>query len=148
MGLPELLSDLRGDPRFMETVAVWRTLPARPARTAPLPDQLHPLLRSALERRGITQLFTHQQQALEHTLRDQSIAVVTPTASGKTLCYNLPVFHTLLSSPGARALYLFPTKALAQDQLVELNRLARALKGERQESGAESAGPALCGCLL
>ena len=123
MTLSTLLDNLRGDPRFMATVAAWRTLPAQAARYTPAPPALHPALTEMLRRRGITQFYTHQAAAVGHALDGASVAVVTPTASGKTLCYNLPVFHTLLGDPSARALYLFPTKALAHDQLAELHRL-------------------------
>jgi DEAD/DEAH box helicase domain-containing protein len=95
-------------------------LPPRPPRFAdparPLPD---PLVR-ALEAMGIRRLYTHQAQALDLVRGGQSVVVTTRTASGKTLCYNLPVLETLLADPKARALYLFPTKALAQDQLDSL----------------------------
>jgi DEAD/DEAH box helicase domain-containing protein len=127
MSLLTLLDDLRGDPRFMATVAAWRTLPARRARYAPPPPDLHPALVDLLRRRNIDQLYTHQAEAVAHALAGANTAVVTPTASGKTLCYNLPVFHTLLDDASARALYLFPTKALAHDQLAELHRLAAHL---------------------
>ena len=124
MSVDELASELRGDARFMATVAAWRVLPAQAARMGPLPQTLDPALVAALQQRGIAALYTHQGQAVEHALAGANVAVVTPTASGKTLCYNLPVFHTLLGDPAARALYLFPTKALAQDQLAELHALA------------------------
>ncbi|MCE7987962.1 MAG: DUF1998 domain-containing protein [Caldilinea sp. CFX5] len=120
MALPELLADLRADVGFMSNVMAWRTLPARPARYAPFPAALHPVLQETLTQRGIAQLYTHQAQAVEQALAGQHVVVVTPTASGKTLCYNLPVLHSLLTDPTARALYLFPTKALAHDQLAEL----------------------------
>ncbi len=116
------LAALRGDSGFMANVAAWRIQPAQPARFAPTPDGLHPALIAALRARGVEQLYTHQAQATTLALAGENIAVVTPTASGKTLCYNLPVLHSLLSEPNARALYLFPTKALAQDQLAELWR--------------------------
>jgi DEAD/DEAH box helicase domain-containing protein len=127
MTLHTLLDDLRGDPRFMATVAAWRTLPAQRARYAPAPPDLHPALAEMLRQRGIDPLYTHQAEAVAHALAGANTAVVTPTASGKTLCYNLPVFHTLLGDTDARALYLFPTKALAHDQLAELHRLAAHL---------------------
>ncbi len=98
-----------------------------PARHAPFPDPVHPALRRALEDRGIREPYTHQARAAELALNGRPFVTVTPTASGKTLCYNLPVLTTLLREPGARALYLFPTKALAQDQLSELRELARVL---------------------
>ena len=125
--LADLLRELRGDPQFMATVAAWRTLPAQAAQVAAPPAGLHPALTAALQVRGIDALYTHQAQAVAAALAGEHVAVVTPTASGKTLCYNLPVFHTLLTDPSARALYLFPTKALAQDQLAELTRLTTAL---------------------
>ncbi len=82
-----------------------------------------PRLIDALARRGIEQLYTHQAEAFAAVMQRQSVVVVTPTASGKTLCYNLPVVQTILEQPEARALYLFPTKALAQDQMQELHGL-------------------------
>ncbi|MEZ4726664.1 MAG: DEAD/DEAH box helicase [Caldilineaceae bacterium] len=120
MALPELLTALRADAGFMANVMAWHTLPARAARHAPYPVTLHPALQATLAQRGIAQLYTHQAQAVELALSGHHVVVVTPTASGKTLCYNLPVLHSLLSEPTARALYLFPTKALAHDQLAEL----------------------------
>ncbi|MBX3000786.1 MAG: DEAD/DEAH box helicase [Caldilineaceae bacterium] len=120
MSLDLLLQDLRRDPSFMTNVTAWQTAPARPPRTQPIPDGLHPLLVSALHRRGIDELYTHQRQAIDAVFEGRHIAVVTPTASGKTLCYNLPVLHQLLADPAATALYLFPTKALAHDQLEEI----------------------------
>ena len=82
---------------------------------------------ATLSHRGIDRLYTHQAQALSAVLQGQNVVVVTPTASGKTLCYNLPVVQTILDAPEARALYLFPTKALAQDQMAELHELAGAI---------------------
>jgi len=78
-------------------------------------------LRAALEKRGIARLYIHQAEAFEHAAAGRHVVVVTPTASGKTLCYNLPVLDLLLRDPGARAMYLFPTKALAEDQLHEFH---------------------------
>ncbi|HXF64555.1 MAG TPA: DEAD/DEAH box helicase, partial [Caldilineaceae bacterium] len=120
MSLEQLLADLRGDPHFMANLTAWRTLPAQAARTAAIPPALHPALQTALAERGIRDLYTHQAQAVAAALAGEHLAVVTPTASGKTLCYNLPVLHALLTDPSARALYLFPTKALGHDQLDEL----------------------------
>jgi DEAD/DEAH box helicase domain-containing protein len=122
MTLPELISDLRGDAQFMMNVAAWRTLPAQPAQFAPIPTQLAPALQAALHQRAIDQLYSHQADALNHTLGGQNVVVVTPTASGKTLCYLLPTFDALLNDAHARALFLYPTKALAQDQLAEIIR--------------------------
>ncbi len=103
--------------------------PARAAAFAQFPETLNPLLRSALAARGIESLYSHQAAAVEHALAGKNTVVVTPTASGKTLCYNLPVVHSILANPVARALYLFPTKALAEDQRLEMQRLNEAVGG-------------------
>ena len=107
---------------------VKRLAPA-PAILAPFPDGLDPRLQDALRVRGIDQLYLHQAEAIEHALAGRNAVIVTPTASGKTLCYNAPVLHNILSDPSTRALYLFPTKALAQDQLAELHQLAERIGG-------------------
>ena len=105
-------------------VTAIRRLEARPAQYAPFPDAFGSCLREVLEARGIDQLYTHQAQAVEHVLARRHVVITTPTASGKTLCYNAPVLNAILRDPSTRALYLFPTKALAQDQLAELHALA------------------------
>ena len=96
-------------------------------RYAPFPARLDPRLVDAMATRGISQLYAHQAEAVAAGLRGEHVAVVTPAASGKTLCYNLPVLNRLLADPTARALYLYPTKALAQDQLAELRALVGLL---------------------
>ena len=126
--LADLLREWRGDPEFMANVAAWRTLPAQAAQLVPPPTGLHPALTDALYGRGIDALYTHQAEAVTAALAGEHVAIVTPTASGKTLCYNLPVFDALLRDSEARALYLFPTKALAQDQLAELTRFVAAIE--------------------
>ena len=93
----------------------------------PFPDELHPRLREGLVARGLEGLYTHQREAFDLVQAGRDLVVVTPTASGKTLCYNLPVIDRVLKDPDARALYLFPTKALAQDQLAELHGTIEAL---------------------
>ena len=98
-----------------------RHFPAQPAKVVPFPDDLHPRLREGLADRGLEGLYTHQREAYDLVQSGKDLVVVTPTASGKTLCYNLPVIDRVLKDPDARALYLFPTKALAQDQLAELH---------------------------
>ncbi|HXF51293.1 MAG TPA: DEAD/DEAH box helicase [Dehalococcoidia bacterium] len=125
--LETALRELRSDPELGPHFAAWRLLPARPARTVPFPPTIDPRLRDALRRAGIEAPYTHQAQAAEAALSGRNVVVVTPTASGKTLCYNLPVLQTILDDPSARALYLFPTKALAQDQMDELHGLVRAM---------------------
>ena len=123
MGIADVIAELRRDTGFMANVTAWETLPARPGRMAEIPAGLHPALTHALHRREIQQLYSHQAEAVDQALCGHSIAVVTPTASGKTLCYTLPVLHALLNDPEATALYLFPTKALAHDQLAEIGDL-------------------------
>ncbi len=123
MSLSSLLTRWQNDATISDNIAAWRTQPARQAQTRPLPAELHPTLVEALQQRGIEALYTHQAAAWVHARLGEHVAVVTGTASGKTLCYNLPVLDALLRHPEARALYLFPTKALAQDQLNLLRHL-------------------------
>ncbi len=101
--------------------------PTRVGEFREIPAEVQPALRATLEARGITQLYSHQEAAFEAITSDKNVVIVTPTASGKTLCYNLPVLNRLLVDPGARALYLFPTKALAEDQLAEFNTTVEAM---------------------
>jgi DEAD/DEAH box helicase domain-containing protein len=96
--------------------------PARHAEFRPFPSSISGQLREACEQRGIQSLYSHQAAAMEHIMEGRNVTVVTPTASGKTLCYNLPVLQSILNSSGARAFYLFPTKALAEDQRQELDQ--------------------------
>ncbi|MEX2355776.1 MAG: DEAD/DEAH box helicase, partial [Thermaerobacterales bacterium] len=124
--LPQVIEQLQSDTEFMQSVTEWRTLPARPARYAPFPPDLNRRLVTALQARGIAQLYVHQEKAVSLALNRSHLVVVTPTASGKTLCYNLPVLHAIMEQPSARALYLFPTKALARDQYTELHNLIEA----------------------
>lgn len=105
-------------------VAWTRTLRQRSPKLAELPADLSPPLAAALAAKGISALYTHQSECYRIARSGRNFVVVTPTASGKTLCYNLPVVQTLLEDPSARALYLFPTKALSQDQQAELNEVA------------------------
>ena len=122
--LEEILEQWRNDPSFMANVACCEVLPEQAASYADMPAFLDDRLKRALKERGIEQLYLHQAEALQRLQEKENIVVVTPTASGKTLCYNLPVLNALLQDHHHRALYLFPTKALAQDQLVELKELA------------------------
>jgi DEAD/DEAH box helicase domain-containing protein len=122
-----VLDRLRQDSGFVSNVTAWERLPARPAREADFPEGLDSALATMLRRTGIERLYTHQAQAVAAALAGQDTVVVTPTASGKTLCYNLPTLQTCLRDPHARALYLFPTKALAQDQAAALHTLIETL---------------------
>jgi len=127
MSLAQVIERIRSDGDLAANFAAWRVLPAQPPSLSPFPVGLDAGLKEVLRRRGIEQLYSHQAEAIDAVLAGRNVAVVTPTASGKTLCYNLPVLQTLLGDPEARALYLFPTKALAQDQLDELHGLVTAL---------------------
>ncbi|MBR0266069.1 MAG: DEAD/DEAH box helicase [Clostridia bacterium] len=120
MNVQQLADQLRRDNLFMKNVTRWEVLPARPARTAPFPAGMDGRLKAALESRGIHELYIHQAASLEATARGEDVTVVTPTASGKTMCYNLPVLSAILQDEDTRALYLFPTKALSADQVSEL----------------------------
>src|SRR5499427_6182896 len=108
-------------------LAALRHFPAQPADVVAFPEALDPRLRDALAGRGFSGLYRHQAELYELVQAGRDVVVVTPTASGKTLCYNLPVLDRVLKDPDARALYLFPTKALAQDQLAELHGTIEAL---------------------
>ncbi|MFE8702186.1 DEAD/DEAH box helicase [Cytobacillus sp. FJAT-54145] len=121
--LQDFLQGLKIENTFKENVVHWKTIEEREAKTADLPSNIHPQLRDALQKRGINQLYTHQKSAYEAVQSKKSIVAVTPTASGKTMCYNLPVLQTIVQQPQARALYIFPTKALAQDQKSEINEI-------------------------
>ncbi len=127
MSISSLLINWRSEPEIAPNLQVQQEIPARPAQTVDFPDLLHPALVSALRSQGIHSLYTHQAASLEKARAGQNIMIVTGTASGKTLCYNLPVLDSLLRHPDARALYLFPTKALAQDQAASLRSLLQAL---------------------
>ncbi len=105
-------------------VTAAHRLPAIPAAFAPYPEGTDERLIAALSGRGVEQLYTHQAEAFEHVLAGRNVVAITPTASGKTLCYNGPVLNAILQDTATRALYIFPTKALAQDQLAELHGLS------------------------
>jgi DEAD/DEAH box helicase domain-containing protein len=116
-------------------VTAVRRLAPRRAEYAPFPEALDERLVRVLGGRGIEQFYTHQAAAVSHTLAGRNVVITTPTASGKTLCYNAPVLSAILKDPSARALYLFPTKALAQDQLAELHELANRLQASEAQIG-------------
>ena len=124
MDVEEVLEALRRDPEFAPQITAWRTREARPARYAPIPEWLDRHLREALAELGIARLYTHQVQALEAAARGEHVVVATGTASGKSLCYHLPILQATLENPQATALYLYPTKALAHDQEAFLRTLA------------------------
>ncbi|MBV6391022.1 MAG: ATP-dependent RNA helicase SrmB [Anaerolineales bacterium] len=121
--LSSLLDFWKWDEETAPNLVAWRTTPSRAAKTLPFPDDAPDTLRLALSTRGISLLYSHQRTAWTRARARRNLILATGTASGKTLAYNLPVLATLLENPQARALYLFPTKALAQDQLSSLTNL-------------------------
>lgn len=121
--LSEIIHLLKEDRQFKEQIVHWHTIEEKEAKTVPLPDTIHPNLKKALQERGISELYTHQGTAYELAKQKKSFVAVTPTASGKTLCYNLPVLQSIIEDENSRALYMFPTKALAQDQKSEINEI-------------------------
>ena len=127
MNLAQLLQHLKTDDRFTRNVTRWEVLPAQPAQHAPYPAELDPRLVQVMRERGIAELYCHQAEAVQHAAAGRHFVVPTPTASGKTLCYNLPVLDSILKNPHARALYLFPTKALSQDQMHEVHGIVSDL---------------------
>jgi DEAD/DEAH box helicase domain-containing protein len=124
----EIVASLAERDRSGEVLTAVRQIPAREAQYAPMPPWVRSELAAAYAAKGIAQLYTHQAAAAEAVRGGKNVVVVTPTASGKTICYNLPVLNAVLENPDTRALYLFPTKALAQDQLAELHDLAARLE--------------------
>ena len=120
VNVAQILDRLREDPDFRVNLTAWKVIPAREGTYAAFPEWLDERIRGALERRGIFRLYSHQREAIDTVRAGKNCCVVTPTASGKTLCYNLPVLQAVLERPAARALYLFPTKALGMDQVQEL----------------------------
>ena len=123
----EILGTLVARYRTDEVLTSVRQIPAREAEFRPVPGWVRSELAEAYRAKGIKELYSHQAATAELLHSGRNVVVVTPTASGKTLCYNLPVLNAVLENPDTRALYLFPTKALAQDQLAELHDLAKRL---------------------
>ncbi|OIJ11278.1 ATP-dependent helicase [Anaerobacillus alkalilacustris] len=123
LSLQQHIEQLRED----ENVVHWHEIEGQKARTVPFPSTIDTQIRIALRERGIDALYTHQGTAFELASKGKSFTAITPTASGKTLCYNLPVLQQICDDPSSRALYIFPTKALAQDQRSELNELIDAI---------------------
>jgi DEAD/DEAH box helicase domain-containing protein len=121
--LKQLLDEFRNDEQWKERIVHWHEMEAVEACSVEFPETLDKRIQRALNRRGIGSLYSHQAEAFQHTRKKENVVAVTPTASGKTLCYNLPVLQEVTLDEESRALYLFPTKALAQDQKSELNEI-------------------------
>ena len=115
-GLTPVLKRWRGDSRVADNIVFDSVLPAQGARMGALPERLESGVAEALRGRGITELYAHQIEAFERAWRGENVVIATPTASGKSLCYNIPVLNEMAQNNEARALYLFPTKALSRDQ--------------------------------
>lgn len=129
-GLGAVLQGWRGDRQLWPSFVLDEVTPAREGVYSPIPGDVAPQVRSALQRRGIDQLFSHQAEAFRLARSGQNLVIATPTASGKSLCYNLPLLERFAREPQARALYLFPTKALSRDQ-------EESLRGLLREAGLE-----------
>jgi DEAD/DEAH box helicase domain-containing protein len=113
-----------------DSIRAIKHLPAQEGQYQDYPSDIHPALLEALQEKGFPNLYSHQRSSWQALKEGKNIAVVTPTASGKTLCYNLPVLHEILQNPSSRAIYLFPTKALSQDQRAELDNIIKRLPEE------------------
>lgn len=122
----QTIQALRHNKSFMSQVKAWERFQATPAQTVPFTAVIPQPLQTALQSRGISSLYTHQQNALEALQEGQNLVIATRTASGKSLCYTIPVMTRLLQQPLSRSLYLFPTKSLAQDQLAETRAIIQA----------------------
>ena len=128
MSIEEIVQSWKRSKTIAPCITDLRLFKKREGHYRPFPSFLHPLLKEALKSEGIESLYSHQAEAIEHVQEGRDIVVVTPTASGKTLCYNLQVLNQKLSDPSSKAFYLFPTKALSQDQMVELQNLIGRLE--------------------
>ena len=127
LALRKAISEIEAETARVPGITAFRHYPALPGSYADFPPELSPRLMEVLRQRGIERLYSHQIEAFERVQAGENVVVVTPTASGKTLCYNLPVLDAALRNPETRALYLFPTKALSQDQLAELHSMIEEL---------------------
>ena len=123
----DVLADLLAEPSMARGVVHHEVIPARAAEYGAFPDWLDPRIVAGLAARGIERPYRHQAEAIEAVHAGEDVVVVTPTASGKTLCYTLPVLQAIADDPSARALFLFPTKALGQDQVTEFGELSAAV---------------------
>ncbi|AST91630.1 ATP-dependent helicase [Sutcliffiella cohnii] len=123
----DIIDWMRSEEHIASNIVHWETIPEKLGATLPFPSNVDTRLVEALKTRGIKSLYTHQHAAFDAAVHQQNFVAVTPTASGKTLCYNLPVLQKILENKESRALYLFPTKALAQDQKSEINDIISEL---------------------
>ena len=134
-----VLDRLLEEPSLARGVVHHEVIPARDALHAEWPDWLDTRIRDGLLARGLERPYVHQREAVDAVHAGEDVVVVTPTASGKTLCYALPVLQALAEDPSSRALFLFPTKALGQDQVAEFTELSRAAGLEISSAASLSA---------
>jgi len=127
MSIDEIVESWKRSRAISSCITDLRIFKKREGEYRPFPKGLHPVLRDALKEEGIEHLYSHQAEAIEAVQEGKDVVVVTPTASGKTLCYNLPVLNSKLAEPFTKAFYLFPTKALSQDQMAELQNLIQRI---------------------
>jgi len=127
MNLLQILAQFKTESHIRDCISHWEVIPPKEALFAGFPEEIDTRIKAVLEKRGIRELYSHQATAIENIFSGKNVVIVTPTASGKTLCYNLPVVNKILEKPESRSLYLFPTKALSQDQVAELHQLITAL---------------------
>ncbi len=127
MNIYQLLDSFKTDKSIADNIAHWKHFPAKEGIYEDYPESIDQRLTNILKRQGARQLYSHQREAIESIQNGNDTVVVTPTASGKTLCYNIPVLDAVIKNRSSRALYLFPTKALSQDQLAELTTLIDTL---------------------
>ncbi|MBP8609155.1 MAG: DEAD/DEAH box helicase, partial [Syntrophaceae bacterium] len=128
--LEEWVARLKKNKSFNANAAAVVEIPAKAGDFEDYPAWVNPRLLDVLKKRGMEKLYRHQAQAIRFIRNSKDVVLVTPTASGKTLCYNLPVLQSILEQPETRALYLFPTKALAQDQMHEIHSLITDLQAD------------------
>jgi len=128
MNLEQLIDFLSRDGDFQKNLSKWMTFSEQEPQFSAFPETILPKLRETLEKKGISKLYSHQTASFNQIRAGKNVVIVTPTASGKTLCYNLPVFQSMLENKETRALYLFPTKALSQDQVKEAQDLVEGLQ--------------------
>jgi len=128
MSVEEIIESWKRSRAISPCITDLRISKKREGQYRPFPEFIHPVIRGALKTEGIEQLYSHQVDAIEVVHEGKDIVVVSPTASGKTLCYNLPVLNTKLEAPSSKAFYLFPTKALSQDQMFELQNFIQRIE--------------------
>jgi DEAD/DEAH box helicase domain-containing protein len=126
VSIEEIVKGWSSSKEIAPCIVHMERLKGRGGKYVAIPESIDERLIGALKKRGITKLFSHQGMALDAVLTGKDVVVVTPTASGKTLCYNLPIVNDKLRDPSVKAIYLFPTKALSQDQMTELQELVEA----------------------